>query len=330
MTDYQRVDLSEASGTKNMAIEDSDSPSALNSTNGFSKADENQEKELTGSKRNFWQRRSKMEKYLLAILIVLLLLVLILFIVSVIRVHDADKKYCTTPACVTAAATILNSLDQTVDPCEDFYRYACGGWTKSNPLPEDKTSFSRFEKLSDDNNRILKYVLEDDRFELKGEAEKKARNMYRSCMNKTRIEELGAQPLLELLKKMGGWSISGDFSIKDWDFQKALELNNNYFEAASLFSWIIMVDLKNSSRNSVVVDQNELTLKSRSYYLNKTMDDKIISAYLAYMTKVGVLLGGEEYATRLQMQDIIEFEMKLAEVSTYDIVNNEKSSYKIG
>ncbi|GFY69359.1 endothelin-converting enzyme homolog [Trichonephila inaurata madagascariensis] len=75
-----------------------------------------------------------------------------------------------------------------------------------------------------------------------------------------------------------------------------------------------MVDLKNSSRNSVVVDQKELTLSSRNFYLNKTMDDKLLSAYLAYMTKVGVLLGGEEYATRLQMQDVIEFEMKLAEI----------------
>ncbi|GFU64446.1 hypothetical protein TNCV_3948131 [Trichonephila clavipes] len=91
MTDYQLVNLNESRGFKNMAIEDS--PSALNSTNGFSKADGDREMELTGSKRNFWQRRSKMEKYLLAILIVLLLLVLILFIVSEIRVHQCTGNF---------------------------------------------------------------------------------------------------------------------------------------------------------------------------------------------------------------------------------------------
>ncbi|GFU64415.1 hypothetical protein TNCV_3947821 [Trichonephila clavipes] len=91
MTEYQRVNLNEASGSKNMTIEDIESPSALNSTNGFSKADGDREMELTGNKRNFWQRRSKMEKYLLAILIVLLLLVLTLFIVSVIREHNTVR-----------------------------------------------------------------------------------------------------------------------------------------------------------------------------------------------------------------------------------------------
>ncbi|GFU64379.1 endothelin-converting enzyme-like protein [Trichonephila clavipes] len=47
---------------------------------------------------------------------------------------------------------------------------------------------------------------------------------------------------------MGGWSISGDFNIKNWDFQKALELNNNYYDATSMFSSGVMVDLKNTTR----------------------------------------------------------------------------------
>ncbi|GFR09481.1 endothelin-converting enzyme homolog [Trichonephila clavata] len=324
MTEYQRVDLNEASDSKNMAIEDFDSPSAMNSRNGFSKTDGNLERELAGSKRNFWQRRSKMEKYLLAILIVLLLLVLILFIFSVIQEHDTDKKYCTTPACVKTAATILNTLDQSVDPCEDFHRYACGGWMKSNQLPDNQQIFSSYTKLIDDNKRIFRYVLEDESFELKGEAEKKARDFYRSCMNTSRIEKLGAEPLLNLLKKMGGWNISGEFNIKNWDFQKALELNNNYNNAHSLFFWTIMADFKNTTQNILLVNQNKLTLDSRDYYLNKTMDDKTISAYLAYMTKIGALLGGEENAARLQMQDVLEFEMKLAEIM---IPKEEKSDH---
>ncbi|GFS48803.1 endothelin-converting enzyme homolog [Trichonephila inaurata madagascariensis] len=197
-------------------------------------------------------------------------------------------------------------------------------------------------------SEIVNTCKEDESFELKGEAEKKARTFYRSCINTTRIKELGAQPLLDLLKKIGGWSISGEFNVKDWDFQKALELNNIDYDATSMFAWSINADLKNTTRSILTVNQHGLTLDSRDNYLNKTMDDKvrnqnqfdlysflllrgdsyrgltyylnknmdnkILSAYLAFMTKVGVLLGGEEYATRLQMQDVIEFEIKLAEM----------------
>ena len=37
-------------------------------------------------------------------------------------------------------------------------------------------------------------------------------------------------------------------------------------------------------------------------------------AYLKYMTTIGVLLGGEENETRRQMQEVLEFEIKLAKV----------------
>ena len=61
-------------------------------------------------------------------------------------------------------------------------------------------------------------------------------------------------------------------------------------------------------------DQGGLAL-SRDQYINKTIDnDTVLSAYLEFMTKVGVLLGGQENATRHQMAQVIAFEMSLAEV----------------
>jgi len=54
------------------------------------------------------------------------------------------------------AAQIIEAVDLTVDPCEDFFKFACGSWNKKHIIPEDKTSYNPFEKLNDELQVILK------------------------------------------------------------------------------------------------------------------------------------------------------------------------------
>lgn len=332
MPRYKRTEFEEEEETSSMASMAVDAP--INPPSSQAKV----RYSLPGRRRNVWERASPLEKVLSVCVVALLLLVAVLSLVlhsrasvppvEVVHVsarngsarshHDRNvTEYCVTPACVTVAAAVLNAMDQSVDPCTDFYQYACGGWIRSNPLPDDKSIWGTFGKLWQENQIVMKNVLENDEIQTKSEAERKARVYYRSCLDKNEtIEELDGKPMLDLFNKIGGWNISGDFDISQWNFQRTLELLHNQFNRGGLFSWGIGEDERNSSRNILQLDQGGLGLPTRDYYLNKSKDDEVLVAYLNYMTKVGVLLGGEENSTREQMEDVIEFETKLANITT--------------
>lgn len=282
---------------------------------------------------DLWTSRSLLEKILLVFSLILVLVVIVLSAtVSILSkppplhvVHIGSitptssvtgPQYCLSRECITASSHIITSMDQTVNPCEDFYQYSCGGWIKENPIPDGKFSWSTFEKLWQTNELIMKKVIEQPLNESTSEAEKKAQIYYFSCLDRNgTIDKLGAEPITDLIAKVGGWSVSGEFDIKQWNFQTMLQTLHNEYNLNGLFDWGVDEDARNSMKHVLEIDQGGLTLPTRDYYLNKTSDDEVLSAFLKYMTQVGVLLGGEENATRAHMQKIIEFETKLASIT---------------
>lgn len=89
---------------------------------------------------------------------------------------------------------------------------------------------------------------------MKSKAERKAKNYYISCIdaNET-IEALGAQPLVNLLDTIGGWNISGNFSIERWSLQNSMQILQNVYNMGGLFSWTVNEDDRNSSRYIIQV-----------------------------------------------------------------------------
>ncbi|MCU1292741.1 MAG: endothelin-converting enzyme [Bryobacterales bacterium] len=97
----------------------------------------------------------------------------------------------------------LQAIDKSVDPCESLYRYACGNYVKTHPIPADESSWGRFNELQDRNLGTLRNILEESSRNLKASAiDQKIGGFYESCMNEGAIEERGTAPLQPELERI--------------------------------------------------------------------------------------------------------------------------------
>ena len=67
-----------------------------------------------------------------------------------------DKNYCFTKGCIQTAADLLDKLDQTANPCDDFYQFACGGYVEKTIIPDDRTRTSMFSAVGDKLNEQVR------------------------------------------------------------------------------------------------------------------------------------------------------------------------------
>uniref|UniRef100_A0A3Q1M0N7 Endothelin-converting enzyme 1 n=2 Tax=Bos taurus TaxID=9913 RepID=A0A3Q1M0N7_BOVIN len=260
-----------------------------------------------------WAARTPVEKRLVVLVALLAAALVACLAVLGIQYQTRTPSVCLSEACISVTSSILSSMDPTVDPCQDFFTYACGGWIKANPVPDGHSRWGTFSNLWEHNQAIIKHLLENSTASV-SEAERKAQVYYRACMNETRIEELKAKPLMELIEKLGGWNITGPWD-KD-NFQDTLQVVTSHYHTSPFFSVYVSADSKNSNSNVIQVDQSGLGLPSRDYYLNKTENEKVLTGYLNYMVQLGKLLGGgAEDTIRPQMQQILDFETALANIT---------------
>uniref|UniRef100_A0A8D2MFL4 endothelin-converting enzyme 1 n=1 Tax=Zonotrichia albicollis TaxID=44394 RepID=A0A8D2MFL4_ZONAL len=236
--------------------------------------------------------RSQLELVLCAVAVSLALLLSVAVVTLAIQYRrDPSHSTCLTDACVRVASKILEALDTETDPCQDFYQYSCGGWIKRNPLPNGRSKWSTFNSIWDQNQAIMKHLLENTTFNSSSEAERKTQRYYLSCLKEQRIEELGSQPLMELIDKIGGWNITGSWN--QTSFMEVLKSVSGTYRATPFFTVYVGADSKSSNSNII----------------------QVLAAYLDYMVELGTLLGGTPEPTRLQMQQVLDFETQLANIT---------------
>uniref|UniRef100_A0A665X4W7 Phosphate regulating endopeptidase homolog, X-linked n=1 Tax=Echeneis naucrates TaxID=173247 RepID=A0A665X4W7_ECHNA len=153
------------------------------------------------------------------------------------------------------AGSLLSKMDRSVDPCEDFYSFSCGGWLKENPIPEDSSSYGIYPWLRQHVDIQLKELLEAPSKPDELEAVSKAKILYRSCINEAMLEKMDTKPMLKTLRQPEfRWPVVGDglggeyqWSAAQWNLLKTLAEMRNQHGRSVLIRLFVSPDDKNSS-----------------------------------------------------------------------------------
>uniref|UniRef100_A0A8C0BTX7 Uncharacterized protein n=1 Tax=Buteo japonicus TaxID=224669 RepID=A0A8C0BTX7_9AVES len=188
-------------------------------------------------------------------------------------------------------ARLLNSRNDTVDPCEDFYKYACGSWEGKHSSRTTEESLNVFDVLLEENQLILKRLLEGPQFGIRGSAKEKAIQFYRSCMDTQRIESQGAQPLKDLINQIGGWNITGMGKAKD--FNETLQTLMGRYSTFPFFRVHVGPSPFDLKTNIIQIDHPEFEMPPESKFKKKNYLE-VLRVYLSYLKKLGSLLGGPQ------------------------------------
>ena len=222
----------------------------------------------------------------------------------------------------------LENFDTSVRPADDFYQFACGGWMKNTPLPDEFSRFGSFDKVADDTRQQINDLITDliNQPQKTGSVAYKIATLYNQVMDSTKLNADGIKPLESDLNTIRG--------IKDKDELSATMIKFMHKGIPGYFNYGIEADIKDSKNYIVGIVQGGLSLNEREYYTDTDENTlNIMKEFRAHVQKMFEIVGYDTKTAAQKMEDVLKIETRLAKASKFRVelrdpeANYNKISY---
>ncbi|KAK4879933.1 hypothetical protein RN001_008079 [Aquatica leii] len=278
---------------------------------------------------SWWKRRTNLErKGVILFIIALIVIIALIIALAIIAIQKSkSEEICYTPGCIKSAAKIIKNINSKIDPCTDFYEFACGGFVRDTIIADDEMEVSSFTEAGDILHQQLRDLYETPKTEDEIRPFKLVKDFYKSCMNTSAIEQEGLAPIKDFIKKLGGFPIVENVNWNENSFdwkQSVYRFRRSGLNPNTFIKFDTLPDQRNSSKIILYIDQPDLDINRDN--LLEGFDDMIVDSYYQYLVDLAVIFGADRSFAKYEIKNLIDFLIELANVSQSDEERRDRPS----
>ncbi|XP_028391096.1 endothelin-converting enzyme 1-like [Dendronephthya gigantea] len=292
---------------------------------------------------SFPSRKTKLEKILLASVAVLCATIGFLVYLYLMQTQEAcentagdhtnkSPEICTDSNCVVNAANLMKNMDPTVDPCDDFYSYACGKYDKTTPIPAHLDSIHVLRQLQEANTEVLKSIIEDSKVRsqyAKNPSVSKLFQAYDMCLTHGKFDDKALSTFREFIKRLGNSNItSNEWDEKNYDVFDAMVIGTR-LKMHFFFTTEVWINPKNSSEHVFAIFEPRLALNTILDLPKKTTKKELIrQSYREHMISLLRWVSTNPSEVPRAVDEILRLERRIAKILTR-FNSKEESTFTI-
>ncbi|XP_051168210.1 endothelin-converting enzyme 1-like isoform X2 [Leptopilina boulardi] len=211
--------------------------------------------------------------------------VLAVYLITSAKINNANiPEVCETKECHSLAESIKKGMNDSVNPCDDFYSYVCGSWQSNYPVPKGEEFWDLIKINKEKRKFIIKEIIEKQLSPEDIEPLIFENKWYNSCMDEDRIKKKGLEPLKKIIDKIGGWPMvmnTTEWEKKEITWQDVVFHYVDTIRAYGLFTIGTSHNPKNSTLKMIGITQENKFLPDTNF-LNDMESSHYYNQYISY------------------------------------------------